>query len=252
MTDSIAFRGSTHSRFKQSRAALTRDVFDSFKATVALRMLFGDALAHVWDSYKNATETWTDSVGGADATPAFPPEEFFLTVPYEDAVNGHSYPRFDGIKTALDATDTDVLDGRSDWCIFAVFKTTNADAYGAIVDKGGQIYVEFSAQAFYVSGQAGAALDGAITINDDQWHRVIVSVVGNEATLYVDGVVDATATMNTLSTGSTDAIRLGGQPGPPDVFDGSILVVGIATIGLGTADVAVLDDILTKWTSGSF
>ena len=245
MSDSIAFGGLKHSDFKQSRAVLTRDGFDSQKAAAAVRALFGLALVNLWDSYDFDTQTWTDSVGGEDATPT-------VNAPPAAIINGHSYPVFDGIDTALDAVDTDVLDGRSDWCIFSAFKTNAADAYGAIIDKGGQFYVEFSGQAFYVSGQAGAPLDGAIVVNDDQWHRVIISVIGNAATLYVDGVVDVTATMNTLSVGSTDAVRLGGQPGPPDVANSSILVVGIATSGLDAGDVATLDDILFRWTSGSF
>jgi hypothetical protein len=204
--------------------------------------LFGATLAHVWDSYNAGTEVWTDRVGGLNATPQ-------TNGPAGATRNGHVYPVFDGIDTGMAAADVATLDGLSSWCIFGAFKTNAGAAQGAIVDHSLQFYVElaFGAGAMYADDSGGGTgdLTGSEVVDDNAWHRFIVTVTGLAAKLYVDGVLDASTTFQALPL-SANPILLGVTPGGT-VTDSGVLIVGIATRGVTVAEAGYLDDILVDW-----
>ena len=155
---------------------------------------------------------------------------------------------FDGLSTGMQADDAATLDNLSSWTIFFVFKTNNGQAFGAIVDHGGQFYVEmnFGAGAIFAGIQGGGTdLVGAISIVDNQWHRGIVTVNSTAASLYIDGILDTTATFPAQGH-STSPYLLGMQPNTT-VTDSSIIAVGIATRGLSVSEVRRLDTILASY-----
>ncbi len=202
--------------------------------------LFGADLAHLWDAYDGAT--WTDSVGGVNASPQ-------TTAAAVGTVNGHTYPVFNGTDTGMEGADATTLDGATDWCIFGAFKTNNGQAYGAIIDHAQQFYVElnFGAGAMIVTNQAAGELDGAISVDDDQWHRFVVTVTAGAGKLYVDGVLDDSDTFDPLPAAANPYL-FGVQPNAT-VTDSKVAVVGIATRGLTVSEVDALDRILAAYVA---
>jgi hypothetical protein len=213
--------------------------------------LLGLYLAHLWSSYDGGVFADTEggwhldaTVGGAGAAPP------------GATVGEHSYPVFDGGFTTKGLTRTGnftTLDGLADWTIFSAFKTNAGQAYGAILDKGSAFFVElsFGSGSPYITIGAGGGADIPCTIpvNDDQWHRLIVTCTAGTVSVYIDGVADGTDTGGTIPTVVNDVL-LGVQPSNT-VTDSGIAVVGIATRGLtGLEEVSELDGLLAAWVSG--
>jgi len=112
------------------------------------------------------------------------------------------------------AADATTLDDASNWCIFGAFKTNAGYSFGAIIDHDGQFYVEmsFAGGVMLVDDQiAAGSLTGTTLVNDNQWHRFVVTITNNAAQLYVDGVLNASTTFATLPA-VANAFLLGVQP----------------------------------------
>lgn len=208
--------------------------------------------AHFWDIYEKDTPAleYTDSVGGFDLTDTFGGA---VGPPPEGTQNSHIYPVFDGGFTTRGLTKTGVnfttLDGAANWTIWFAFKTNAGQAYGAIIDKGSAFYVElaFGTGSLYITIGAGGGADIPCTIplDDDQWHRCIVTCVAGTVTVYIDGVADGTDTGGTVPTVTNDLL-IGVQPSNT-VTDSGILFVGVALRGISAPDAGVLDSLIDDY-----
>jgi hypothetical protein len=205
-------------------------------------ILFGADLKHLWDDYDDGTEIWTDSVGGADGTPD-------TNAPAEATVNGHSYPVFDGIDTGMYAANTiTALDNAVTFTIFGAFKTNNGDTYGGLMGRPGCYYVEvMDPEGTFYSGpnNFGEELIGVSDLQDDLWHRFIVTVTAGAASLYIDAVLEASDTFTAVDAG-VDPFTLG-MAANETVTDSSIAIMGIATRGMSAPEIVALDEYLAAY-----
>lgn len=235
MTDSIAFRGFAYkNRYPvplQSRPSTFLE-------------LFGVALTNLWDSYASATGILTDSIS------AFNVNDGGTNPPAEAVKNTHHYPVFNGVNNGLESSSNySTLDGLSNWTMFTALKTNAGGAFGAILDKALTFFFELSfgagSIAFSIQGGGAANISGTIPIDDDQWHRVVVTCNSGVVSLYIDGVLDGTDTGGTIPTVSNNLL-VGVSP-TNTVTDSGLLVIGVATIGLTVTQAGYLDDILTDY-----
>lgn len=198
--------------------------------------LFGLNLKHLWDIYDDATLTFTDSFGGLDAVGTEPNAA-------EAVQNTHHYPVFDGNIGGLIAPNMTTLDGLSDWTIWTAIKTNNGYAYGGIFDRIQSIYFELrfgtGQIAFSLQGFGAANINSTIPVNDDQWHRVIITSNAGVVRLIIDGVFDGTDTGGTIAAAVCDTL-IGVQPNTT-VTDSGILVLGIANRGIDVTEEGYLD-----------
>lgn len=204
--------------------------------------LFGASLAHIWDSYDDATGVFTDRIGGFDVDDAGD------NPPAEAVVNGHHYPVFDGgaashgLETSADFT---TLDDLTSWTVFGAFKTNDGEAYGGLVEKPSGFYIELDfGPPGTISGALGASAGsdwyGTIPVDDDQWHRFVITYKNGTLKQYVDGVLDvAVTTASAVPSGVTNPFFIGKQFST--AADAGISLIGIATRAATAAEVPLLD-----------
>ena len=141
-------------------------------------------------------------------------------------------------------TDVTLPSGGSVRSIFFIMSTTDADAgfhpmlhYGT-ASVGNAVYI-YKHGAFLDVDSYGSNFDGAITINDGNWHVVGFTTDGTTTRLYVDGVADTTSaqTFNTISSGNFFLARdVNGR-----YFNGTIAGVGIWNRVLSSDEVNLLN-----------
>jgi hypothetical protein len=204
--------------------------------------LFGAARAHQWDSYDGTT--WTDSVSGLNGAVNG------SGLPAQATQNAHTYPVFtevsnDGLVTA----SNDLLAGLSSWTLYFAFK--GSEFYNGIITKPLVFYVEpggtLHSPTFAFYGYASGDVQGTTVINDDAWHRCVITANSNVCKVYVDGVLEATGAVPTMPSDPTGGVHLGSAPDPIGSCDGGILIVGVATRGVSAAEAGCLDEILSGW-----
>ena len=210
-------------------------------------VFLGADLAHLWLSYNGGI--FSDQVGGWHMNSTFGGAG---SAPPSALINDYPYPVFDGgiaTKGLTRVGNFTTLDGLASWTIFAIFKTNAGQSYGAIVDKSQAFYVElsFGAGSPYITigSGGGADIPCTIPVDDDEWHRLIVTCNAGTVTVYIDGVLDGTDTGGTIPTVSNDLL-IGVQPSLT-VTDSGIAVVGIMTSGLDATEVGALDDFMGSW-----
>jgi hypothetical protein len=205
--------------------------------------LFGDDFVHFWGGdYDATTGTWPDAVGSADATVDD------VEIPTAVPVNGHESPCFNGVDQALSVGIISPHNGLSSYAIFGAYKTGESPAFGGIFGKAGSWGVEIDGDGTLIAFNNNASnfIQGTTPTNDNGWHRFILNVVGNAATLYIDGVADATATWATVVDTVAAEVWIGRQAVSTH-FAGRVTALGIATRGLTAAEVEQLDDLLVAW-----
>ena len=126
-----------------------------------------------------------------------------------------SVPTVSDYLTAANSTDFQFLTGG--FTIEAWIKTTQSTDYGSIAmystsNDGWNFLTSANGSKMFCSvgdGGATAALTGATTINDGNWHHVAMSHDGTTFRILVDGVVDASVA-NTMSvTNSAGLLYIG-------------------------------------------
>lgn len=208
--------------------------------------LFGADLAHLWDSYDDGTGVFTDSVS------AFNVDDAGDNTPLAGTINGHTYPIFDGGagSHALEtSTDFSTLDDLDSWTIFGALKTNNGQIFGGIVEKPAAFYIEgdFSSGGIYVgiSNSPGYEISGSIPIDDNQWHRFIITCNSGNMALYIDGGLDSTDAVIPIPGGIINPFFIGRQFS--GTIDAGIAIVGIATRGINLTEVGYLDSMIEDY-----
>jgi len=235
MTDSIAFRDLAYkNRFPVPLQPGPPTTFIG---------LFGLTLTNLWDNYASATGIFTDSVS------AFNVNDGGTNPPTEAVQNSHHYPVFNGVNTGLESsTNYTTLDNLSDWTMFTALKTNAGSAFGGILDKALAFFFELHISgkvAFSVQGGSGANILSTQLVNNDQWHRVIITCNAGTVKLYVDGTLNGTDTGGTIPV-SSNKLLIGVQPSGT-VTDSGLIVVGVATRGISAVEAGYLDDILIDY-----
>lgn len=156
---------------------------------------------------------------------------------------------FDGVADYFDvAASGDFLIGTGAFTLEAWvnFSSSSSDTYykrvfmldGPSGNNNGNLQIIISAstggaQAFTATGDL--SIEGNIKIADDKWHHIAVVRSGTTVTLYVDGVIDGTATYSSsigTQNSSQPRPRIGSYNGSNGDFSGFIhdvrLVVGTA------------------------
>ncbi len=214
--------------------------------------VFGNHLIHLWGRYEGGV--WIDVIAGLNGgIGAF-------GLPAQGAADGHTYPFFtDANNDGMLTVASTMLSGLSSWTIFFLFKSTSVNFYDAAITKAGQFYVEddgaTNRPAYFNAAVGGLVATSSIA--DGNWHRVIVTADNNDGEIYVDGVLEASGTVDTMPSVNA-AVYLGSAPSPFGSCDGSIAIIGVGTIGIGAStlgDVPAIDDYLANYfatTTGTF
>jgi hypothetical protein len=142
----------------------------------------------------------------------------------------------------LQCSDSSFPSGQSVRTISCWYKTTtNSDSnilsYGAeIFDEG----VTFFSQGdgIFIFSQFGDSISSNSSLNDNNWHNVIVTYDGTTWVLYVDGSINDQKVMGT----DTQLFQffIGAPWGGGGFFDGSVDAVGIWNRVLSNAEIALL------------
>jgi hypothetical protein len=148
---------------------------------------------------------------------------------------------FDG-SNYLQATDSNLPSGQSSRTISCWYKTTsnsevNVLAYGAQSFNGGVVLYSQNDGKFIFS-QYGDGIISTSSLNDNNWHNIVVTYDGTNWILYVDGSINDQKAMGT-DTQLTELL-IGGAWGGGGNFDGSVDAVGIWNRALSDAEVAEL------------
>ncbi|MCC7518713.1 MAG: fibronectin type III domain-containing protein [Verrucomicrobiae bacterium] len=107
--------------------------------------------------------------------------------------------------------------------VLARWAGTNTNAWSLVVGTNGIARLNFIDSGSQVQSVAGSG--GALNVFDNQWHHVagVYSTAGSNATLYVDGTPEATATITNWSVGTAALFELGNSnpaiTGTPFVLD---------------------------------
>ena len=209
--------------------------------------MFGDNFIHSWDSYDGTT--WTDSVGELNGT-----MWGGVGLPGVATQNGHTHPVFvDANNDQLATVPDDMLGGLTSWTIYFAYKGSNF--YNGIITKplcffveptGGFVTTKFA----YYNFSGGTDLLTTTVINDNAWHRGIITVNGNAGQFYVDGALEASGVVSTMPSDPSQGVFLGGAPSPFGSCDGSIAIIGVAVTGLSGPEVTELDTYLDQYING--
>jgi hypothetical protein len=148
---------------------------------------------------------------------------------------------FDG-SNYLQATDSNLPSGQSARTISCWYKTTsNSDlnvlTYGSQSYNGGVVLYSQNDGKFIFS-QYGDGICSTSSLNDNNWHNIVVTYDGTNWILYVDGSANDQKEMGTDT--QLAELLIGGAFGGGGNFDGSIDAVGIWNRALSDAEVAEL------------
>lgn len=91
---------------------------------------------------------------------------------------------------------------------------------------------------FYSEG--GSSLNSSASVADNQWHHIVVNATAGQITLYVDGVLDATASGNLGSYSSISQFGWGAYPHDGDFLAGQIDAGGFWSRALTSAEITEL------------
>lgn len=216
---------------------------------------FGPDWVHFWSTYEADTPAleFTDTVGGYHLNEKLGsgPD----VAPTEQTQNGHVYPLFlDGVNRGLTragSPDFETLDDLADWTVIFAIKTFDGQAYGGIVVKGSAFYFEFSfssgSLSLVIGAGSGADIQCTTPVDDDLWHRVIITCVGGTMRAYIDGNLEGTDTGGTINGTVVNPLQIGVQPSGNTVCRAHILFAGIATKGVPALDIGVLDGLIDDY-----
>ena len=119
----------------------------------------------------------------------------------------------DGIDDAVTYTAAPELDDFSEITLSAWVNHSATTGWRSIIDKrdgafdGYDLYISSSGRLFMrVNNQT---LQGTTVVADGTWHHVVGVYDGNQMLLYVDGVLDASATVGSLTIDTWRTLRLG-------------------------------------------
>lgn len=93
---------------------------------------------------------------------------------------------------------------------------------------------------FYSSGGEETIINSSITVADNNWHHIVVTIINGLVYIYVDGALDVSASGG---TGGIIATKIGigsYDDGTSDLLDGGIDAVGIWNRSLTQPEVSLL------------
>ena len=215
---------------------------------LAVADLFEGGLVHFWgDNYSSSTGTWPDAVAFTKADA----DDEAYAIPTVISINGHLAPTFNGVDQALVTGILRDLDYRTTYCVFACLKNNETPSSGGIIaQQTAQFAIELTpaGKVYAFINNGNKDITSTISVNDNVWHRVILNVVDNVATLYIDGVADGTATFTPLPA-AVFHTWIGLQANGSTFFKGSLAAIGVSKTAC--SDITLLDDLLTDWTTES-
>jgi hypothetical protein len=177
------------------------------------------ALVAHWKFDEGSGATANDSVGGNHAT-----------------LNGATWTtgqiggalRFDGVNDYLRIPDSDSLDITGDLTIRALIKTSQTNPDGSVIfsnlrqispNDGYSLDMTPSGNIRFFS--QGKVLFSIGKINTGTWKNIVVALSGNTATIYIDGLLDNSGTVNVPKSNDVDQ-TIGASYTPYYFFNGII------------------------------
>ena len=136
------------------------------------------------------------------------------------------YLTLDGTDDYIETAAIAAIQGAANITAEAWIKTTSTADYKVITEFGASGTRERF--TFVVNGSKlrlevnGTGITGATVVSDGKWHHVAASIdAAGEVVLYVDGVVDATASFGVCNFGTSD-VRIGHGPFKTNYFPGEM------------------------------
>lgn len=185
-------------------------------------------------SYPTVGTTWYDLSGNNN-------NGTLINSPTFNSANSGSIV-FDGVDDYVNTTFTTALDN---FTICAWFKCTGVTAWARIADKSYQSGFWFGKESTNANRWGGGVKQvsnyNMITLDDTNWHYLVMVRNGTSLTVYGDGITNTNTTTCGSGTLDTTALSLGGTVndggGLRDWFKGNIPIVKIYNRTLSTNEI---------------
>ncbi len=186
------------------------------------------------NSYPGTGTTWTDLSGNSN-------NGTLTNGPTFNSGNGGSIV-FDGVDDYVNTTFTTALDN---FTICSWFKCTGVTAWARIADKSYQTGFWFGKESTNANRWGGGVKQvsnyNMITLDDTNWHYLVMVRNGTSLTVYGDGITNTNTTTCGSGTLDTTALSLGGtvndSGGLRDWFKGNISIVKVYNRTLSTNEI---------------
>lgn len=143
---------------------------------------------------------------------------------YNGATGKRNYSlAFDGTDDYVTIPSSSTLQFGTELTISSWFKTSSAAQRAIVSNRGSGVYFGMSGGVPFVYDQSctAAAFFGIKTINDNTWHHMIFTRSGSATKIYIDGVLDASATQ-TGCAATTAIVNIGKDTPNAEYFPGQI------------------------------